>query len=44
MKYISAPRPGRRGGGAAIAVNLKKFSLSKLNVPIPISVEAIEGV
>ena len=32
IKYISTPRPGaQRGGGAAIAVRLEKFSISKLS-------------
>ena len=34
IKYISTPRPGaQRGGGAAIAVRLEKFNISKLNIP-----------
>ena len=40
VKYISTPRPGaQRGGGAAIAVRTEKFTISKLNIPIPKSVE-----
>ena len=36
IQYISTPRPGaKRGGGAAIAVRLDKFSISKLNISIP---------
>ena len=36
IKYISTPRPGvQRGGGAAIAVRLENFSISKLNIPLP---------
>ena len=36
IKYISTPRPGaQRGGGAAIAVRLEKFNISKLNIPLP---------
>ena len=45
IKYISTPRPGaQRGGGAAIAVRTEKFSISKLNIPIPKSVEVVWGV
>ena len=45
MKYISTPRPGaRRGGGAAIVVNTDKFSISKLNVHTPSSLEIVWGL
>ena len=44
IKYISTPRPGRRGGGAAIAVRLEKFPLSKLSIKIPRNVEAVWGL
>ena len=45
LKYISTPRRnGRRGGGAAIIVNLEKFTLSKLNVKIPRVVETVWGL
>ena len=45
MKYISTPRPGaQRGGGAAIAVRTEKFTISKLNIPIPKSVEGFWGL
>ena len=45
LKYVSPPRPGaRRGGGAAIVVNTEKFSISKLNVPIPGSLEVVWGL
>ena len=45
MKYISTPRPGaRRGGGAAIAVRLHRFTISKLNIPLPSAVEAVWGL
>merc|ERR1712129_520667 len=41
----STPRPGaQRGGGAAIAVRLEKFSISKLNIPLPRSVEVVWGL
>ena len=36
LKYISTTRPSsKRGEGAAIVVNVKKFSLEKLDVFIP---------
>ena len=45
IKYISTPRRKRkRGGGAAIAVKLRDFSISKLNVHIPSRVEAVWGL
>ena len=45
IKYISTPRPGaQRGGGAAIAVRLDKFTVSKLNILIPKSVEVVWGL
>ena len=35
ISYMSTPRPGtKRGGGAAIAVNSSRFSVSKLNIYI----------
>ena len=45
IKYISTPRPGaQRGGGAAIAARTEKFIISKLNIPIPKSVEVVWGL
>ena len=45
IQYISTPRPtGQRGGGAAIAVSLSKFRITKINVCIPNSVEAVWGI
>ena len=45
IKYISTPRPGaKRGGGAAIAVRLDRFSISKLNIAIPHSIEIVWGL
>ena len=42
ISYISTPRPGaKRGGGAAIAVNPTKFTVSKLNIAIPKPLEAV---
>ena len=44
ISYISTPRPGtRRGGGTAIAACPKRFSLVKLNIEIPTSVEVVWG-
>ena len=40
--YISTPRPGlRRGGVTAIAASPKKFSLVKLHIEIPHSLEVV---
>ena len=45
IKYISTPRPGaQRGGGAAIAVRQEKFTISKLNIPLPKSLEVVWGL
>ena len=45
IKYISTPRPGaKRGGGAAIAIRQQNFTLSKLNIPLPSSVEVVWGL
>ena len=45
IQYISTPRPGaQRGGGAAIAIRTKNFTISKLNVMIPKSIEAVWGL
>ena len=45
ISYISTPRPGlKRGGGSAIAACPKKFSLVKLNVEIPKSLEVVWGL
>ena len=45
LKYISTPRPGAiLGGGAAIVVNTEKFSISKLNVHTPSSLEIVWGL
>ena len=45
IKYISTPRPGaQRGGGAAIAVRLDRFLLTKLNINIPKSLEVVWGL
>ena len=38
------PRITKRGGGAAIVVNLKKFSLEKVEVLNPDKVEAVYGL
>ena len=45
IQYVSTPRrTGKRGGGAAIAVNLEHYTLSKLNVKIPRAVETVWGL
>ena len=48
LAYISAARPpnakGISYGGAAIVVNLQKFSLEKLNVNVPKNLEAAWGI
>ena len=45
ISYISTPRPGpQRGGGAAVAVRNKNFTITKLNIQIPKSVEVVWGL
>ena len=45
IKYISTPRPGAQMDvGAAIAVRLEKFTISKLNIPLPRAVEVVWGL
>ena len=45
LKYISTPRPSsKRGGGCAIVANLAQFSLEKIEVSIPKSVEVTYGL
>ena len=45
LKYISTPRPSsKRGGGCAIVANLSQFSLEKIDVSIPKSVEVTYGL
>ena len=44
LKYISTPRMTKRGGGAAIVANLKKFSLDKIEVSNPDKVEVVFGL
>ena len=45
IKYISTPRPGsQREGVAAIAVRLDKFTIVKLNIALPRSVEVVWGL
>ena len=41
VKYISNPRPNRRGGGAAITLIEGDFSLTKLDVSVPGSLEVV---
>ena len=46
LKYISCgARPsGKRGGGAGMIVNMKKFSLDDLEVNVPHNLEAKWGI
>ena len=45
LKYISTPRASyKRGGGCAIVAHLPKFSLEKVDVKIPQSVEVVYGL
>ena len=44
LKYISTPRTTNRGGGAAIVVNLEKFTLEKIEVGNPDKLEVIWGL
>ena len=44
LKYISTPRITKRGGGAAIVVQLKNYSLDKIEVPNPSKVEVVFGL
>ena len=40
LKYISS----KRGGGAAIVADMKKFSLEKLEILIPYNLEIVWGL
>ena len=45
VSYISTPRPGnRRGGGTAIVACPEKFSIVKLHIEIPRSIEVVWGL
>ena len=44
LKYISTPRPSKRGGGAAIVANLATFSLEKIDIVIPDKLEVVWGL
>ena len=45
LKYISTPRPSsKRGGGCAIVANQSLFTLEKIDVAIPTSVEVTYGL
>ena len=44
LKYISTPRTTKRGGGAAIIVNIENFTLDKLEIIIPYKLEVIWGL
>ena len=44
LKYISTPRTQKRGGGAAIVVNMRSFTLEKIQVIIPHQLEVVWGL
>ena len=45
LKYISTPRSfNKRGGGCAVVANLQHFSMEKIDVLIPNSVEVVYGL
>ena len=48
LKYISCPRPpntkGISYGGAAIVVNLRKFSVEKIMITVPKNLEVVWGL
>ena len=44
VKYISNPRPNRRGGGAAITLIEGDFTLTKLDIGIPKRLEVVWGL
>ena len=44
VKYISNPRPDRRGGGAAITLIEGNFTLTKLDIGIPKGLEVVWGI
>ena len=44
LKYISTPRLTKRGGGTAIVVNQREFSLEKMSVSIPNNLEVVWGL
>ena len=44
LKYIFTSRTNKRGGGAAIFVNLRKFTIEKIQVTIPNNLEVVWGL
>ena len=44
LKYISTPRMNKRGGRAAIIVNLKQFTLDKIEIGNPNKLEVVWGI
>lgn len=45
LQYISCPRPNKkRGGGAAIIVNTKRFTISKIDITVPSKLEVVWGM
>ena len=45
LKYLSKSRPSsKKGGGAAIVINVEKFSIERLDIVIPSNLEVIWGL
>jgi hypothetical protein len=45
IEYISCPRPNtKRGGGVAILVNTKRFSITKLDILVPSKLVVVWGI
>ena len=45
IQYISCPRPNKkRGGGAAILVNTRRFTITKINILVPSKLEVVWGL
>ena len=44
LKYLSVARTSKCGGGAALIVNLKKYSIERLNIPVPNNLEIVWGL
>ena len=45
LRYISTSRPSKtKGGGAAIIVNLEKYSIEKLDIIIPNNLDVVWGL
>ena len=45
IEYISCPRPNKkRGGGVAILVNTRRYSITKLSILVPLKLEVVWGI